>query len=109
VIAVTDGCQSPRDVVSKVVVGEIEEIGFTRVARARPRIDRYPESLTVTFEQDVIVRTHALAFRPPVDDSAAEDAVAPDCHADHPAPKDNRRANSIARRPFCRIGQEGGR
>jgi hypothetical protein len=85
VIAVGNGSQPRRDIVPEVIVGEIEEVGFPGVARARPRVDRHAEALTAPVEQDVIVRTRAPAFRPPVDDSAAEDAVAPVCHPAHPA------------------------
>ena len=77
---------------SEVIVGEVEEIGFPGVACAGPGVDRDPEPLPAPFEQDVIVRSLAPGLRLPVDDFAAEDAVAPVCHAALPGTKDDRRA-----------------
>src|SRR5829696_1980206 len=84
-ISIVDNRQESRDLVPEVIVREIEEVGFSRVARVRARVDRDPKPLAATFEQDVIVRTLAPALRLPVDDSAAEEAVAPDSHNVSPA------------------------
>ena len=55
------------------------------MARAKARVDRDAVSLATTFEQDVIVRALDPCLRAPVDDSPAEDAVAPKCYAALPA------------------------
>ena len=94
----------PGDLVPEVIVGEVEEIGFSEMARARAGVDRDPKPLAATFEQDVIVRTLAPGLRLPVDDSAAEEAVAPDSHTPR-SPRHKRRPprDDVARRSFCRI------
>jgi hypothetical protein len=91
--------------VSEVILGEVEEIGFPGVTRARTSVDRDPEPLATPFEEDLIVRTLAPGLRLPVDDSAAEEAVAPDSHDDFPSTNNDGRGKSITRPSFCPTSQ----
>jgi hypothetical protein len=91
-IAVSEALQPSRDIVLKVIVGEVEEIGFPVLAGAGACIDGDPEPQPAPFEQDVKVRALAPALRLPIDDSAGKEAVTPDSHPALPGTSDYRRA-----------------